>query len=319
MFPRYIAFLFLTLFLAACESLVTDVDDADLPQVESKLVVQCFISPQSARINVIVTESIPLFAEPDLKGGVIPNAIVKLSDGAREIAIPFDTTNQLYSIDKSALPILPGKTYFLSVADSKRSVSATCTVPAIAVVPKTYEIDTSSSGDISARDTSLTVKYTWNDIAGQTNYYRVRASLDLEYSLPEGVTSNQGQLIEKRVRNRFNFSWDDTIGRNDFRNDINLDGTDFNSPTGRVKLPKPVAYTAGDGTAYLSFPKSKIVSVTMEVYNTDEHYFKYHRSVQTRGDSDNPFVEPSLIYTNIEGGLGCFGSYNSGQLIYRPK
>ncbi len=319
MFPRYIVFLFLILFLAACESLVTDVDQSNLPHVESKLVVQCFISPQATRINVVVTESIPLFTEPDLKGGVIPNAIVKLSDGSREIVIPFDTTNQLYSIDKSALSILPGKTYFLSVTNGVRSVSASCTVPATAVVPKTYEIDTSSSGDISARDTSLTVKYTWNDIAGQANYYRVRASLDLEYSVPEGVTSNQGQLIEKRVRNRFNFNWDDAIGRNDFRNDVNLDGTDFNSPIGRVKLPKPLSYTAGDGTAYLSFPKSKIISVTMEVYNTDEHYFKYHRSVQTRGDSDNPFVEPSLIYTNIEGGLGCFAAYNAGQLIYRPK
>lgn len=315
MFPRYILLLFLTLLLAACESLVTDVDDADLPQVESKLVVQCFISPQSARINVIVTESVPLFAEPDLKGGVIPNAIVKLSDGAREITIPFDTTNQLYSIDKGALPILPGKTYFLSVADSKRSVKATCAVPAIAVVPETYKIDTSYSN----QDTSLTVKFGWKDIAGQTNYYRVRASLDLEYSLPEELSSVPGQFTEKRVRNRFNFNWDDTIGRNDFRNDVNLDGTDFNSPIGRVKLPHPLSYGASNGTVYTSYPKSKIVSITMEVYNTDEHYFKYHRSVQTRGDSDNPFVEPSLIYTNIEGGLGCFGSYNSGQLIYRPK
>lgn len=319
MFPRHIIFLLLTFFLTACESLVRDVDQSDLPQVESKLVVQCFISPQAARINVVVTESIPLFAEPDLKGGVIPNAVVKISDGAREAVIPFDTANQLYSVDKGALPILPGNTYFLSVTNGVRAVKATCTVPASATVPKTYEIDTSSSGDISARDTSLTVKYTWNDIAGQANYYRVRASLDLEYSIPEGVGPNSGQIIEKRVRNRFNFNWDDTIGRNDFRNDVNLDGADFNSPIGRVKLPKPLSYTADDGTAYLSFPKSKIISVTMEVYNTDEHYFKYHRSVQTRGDSDNPFVEPSLIYTNIEGGLGCFGSYNSGQLIYRPK
>jgi hypothetical protein len=318
MFPRYIVFLFPTLFLAACESLVTDVDKGDLPQVESKLVVQCFISPQAARINVVVTESIPLFAEPDLKGGVIPNAIVKMSDGSREIVIPFDTTNQLYSIDKSALSILPGKTYFLSVKNGVRLVNAACTVPVSALVPKTYEIDTTFSGDISARDTSLTVKYSWNDIAGQTNYYRVRASLDLEYSVPEEF-STAGQPKEKRIRNRFNFNWDDAIGRNDFRNDINLDGTDFNSPIGRVKLPKPLSYTAGDGTVYLSFPKSKIISVTMEVNNTDEHYFKYHRSVQTRGDSDNPFVEPSLIYTNIQGGLGCFGSYNSGQLVYRPK
>ena len=319
MLPRYIFFLFLTLFLAACESLVTDVDKGNLPQVESKLVVQCFISPQAARINVIVTESIPLFAEPDLKGGVIPNAVVKLSDGSRETMIPFDTANQLYSVDKAALLILPGKTYFLTVTHGVRSVNATCTVPAIAVVPVTYKIDTSYSGSASARDTSLTVKYTWNDIPGQTNYYRVRASLDLEYSLPEELSGNPGQFTEKRVRNRFNFNWDDTIGRNDFRNDVNLDGTEFSSPTGRVNLPDPLSYSASNGTVYTSYPKSKIVSVTMEVYNADEHYFKYHRSLQTRGDSDNPFVEPSLIYTNIEGGLGCFGSYNSGQLIYRPK
>ncbi|WP_342088786.1 DUF4249 domain-containing protein [Dyadobacter sp. OTU695] len=317
MFPRYIVFLFLTLLLAACESLVTDVDKGDLPQVESKLVVQCFISPQAARINVVVTESIPLFAEPDLKGGVIPNAIVKLSDGSREIVIPFDTTNQLYSADKAALNILPGKTYFLSITSGVRSVHATCTVPAIAIIPKTYEIDTSYSGSSSARDTSLTVKFTWGDLPGQTNYYRVRASLDLEYSVPEELSA--GQFKEKRVRNRYNFNWDDAIGRNDFRNDVNLDGADFNSPIGRVNLPDPLSYSSGDGKVYTSYPKSKIISVTMEVYNTDEHYFKYHRSVQTRGDSDNPFVEPSLIYTNIEGGLGCFASYNVGQLVYRPK
>ncbi|PSL25287.1 DUF4249 domain-containing protein [Dyadobacter jiangsuensis] len=317
MFPRYIIFIFLTLFLVGCESLVTDVDKGDLPQVESKLVVQCFISPQSARINVVVTESIPLFAEPDLKGGVIPNAVVKLSDGTREAVIPFDTANQLYSADKSVLAILPGKTYFLSVVNGIRSVKATCTVPATAVVPTTYKIDTSFSGSISARDTLLTVKYNWNDISGQTNYYRVRAALDLEYSVPEEVSAG-GEFKERRVRNRFNFNWDDTIGRNDFRSDVNLDGTEFSSPIGRVNLPDPLSYSS-NGAVYTSYPKSKIISITMEVYNTDEHYFKYHRSVQTRGDSDNPFVEPSLIYTNIEGGLGCFAAYNSGQLVYRPK
>lgn len=317
MFPRYIIFIFLTLFLVGCESLVTDVDKGDLPQVESKLVVQCFISPQSARINVVVTESIPLFAEPDLKGGVIPNAVVKLSDGTREAVIPFDTANQLYSADKSVLAILPGKTYFLSVVNGIRSVKATCTVPATAVVPTTYKIDTSFSGSISARDTLLTVKYNWNDIAGQTNYYRVRAALDLEYSVPEEVSAG-GEFKERRVRNRFNFNWDDTIGRNDFRSDVNLDGTEFSSPIGRVNLPDPLSYSS-NGAVYTSYPKSKIISITMEVYNTDENYFKYHRSVQTRGDSDNPFVEPSLIYTNIEGGLGCFAAYNSGQLVYRPK
>jgi hypothetical protein len=309
--------IFLTLSLAACESLVTDIDQSKLPQVDSKLVVQCFISPQAARTNVVVTESIPLFAEPGLKGGVIRNAVVKLSDGSKEVVVPFDTASQLFSIDKSLFSIGAGKTYFLSVTDGARSVNATCTVPANAVAPVTYEIDTSYSGSITSRDTSLTLKMNWYDIAQETNYYRVRASIDLEYSIPDGT--NPGDFKEKRVRNRFNFNWDDTIGRNDFRSDVNLDGASFNSPIGRVNLPDPITYDFGNGNVFTVYPKSKIVSITMEVYNTDAHYFKYHRSVQTRGDSDNPFVEPSLIYTNIEGGLGCFGSYNAGQLIYRPK
>ncbi|WP_157504619.1 DUF4249 domain-containing protein [Dyadobacter beijingensis] len=319
MLSRKLIVLLLTAALAACESLVTDIDQSKLPQVDSKLVVQCFISPQAARTNVVVTESIPLFAEPDyLKGGVIRNAVVRLSDGTKEVVLPFDTTSQLFSIDKSLFIISPGKTYFLSVTDGARSVNASCKVPANEVKPATYDIDSSFSGSGAGRDTSLTLKMTWNDIAQETNYYRVRASLDLEYSVADRLPDNTGQMTEKRIRNRFNFNWDDTIGRNDFRSDQNLDGTVFNSPIGRVNLPDPLSY-GFNGVDYIVYPKSKIVSVTMEVYNTDENYFKYHRSVQTRGDSDNPFVEPSLIYTNINGGLGCFGAYNSGQVVYRPK
>lgn len=314
---RSLISLFALLCLMACESLVTDVDQSNLPQVASKLVVQCFISPQATRTNVIVTESIPLFAEPELKGGVIPNALVKLSDGEREVTIPFDTISQLYSIDKASFGIVPNKTYYLTVTDGKRSVSATCKVPGNVIVPAQYEIDTSYSGSFSARDTSLTLKMTWHDIAQEANYYRVRASIDLEYSIPDGTSP--ANYREKRVRNRYNFNWDDTIGRNDFKSDVNLDGTTFTSPIGRVNLPDVSSYNFGNGNVFIVYPKNKIVSVTMEVYNTDEHYYKYHRSLQTRGDSDNPFVEPSLIYTNIEGGLGCFAAYNAGQLVYHPK
>jgi hypothetical protein len=56
----------------------------------------------------------------------------------------------------------------------------------------------------------------------------------------------------------------------------------------------------------------------MMVYNADVNYFKYHRSLQQRLDTENPFTEPSIIYTNIKGGLGCFGAYNLGKLTYQP-
>jgi hypothetical protein len=40
--------------------------------------------------------------------------------------------------------------------------------------------------------------------------------------------------------------------------------------------------------------------------------------MQQRIDMDNPFSEPTVVYTNIEGGLGCFGAYNLGKLPYQP-
>lgn len=309
--------LFFTLTLAACESLVSSIDPSDLPQVESKLVVQCFISPQSARTSVVVTESTPLFGDSNGEGGVISKARVSITDGTNEARLPYDTLSQVYTIEKSLFPIMPGKTYHLTVTDGTRTVTASCTVPSKSVAAKSFTVDTTYQGSVAQQDTIITVKMSWDDIAGETNYYRARASMDLEYSVPDGT--NPQNFDEKRTRTRFNFNWDDTIGRNDFRSDANLDGETFTTPIGRVNLPDVVSYDFGNGNKYTVYPKSKIISVTLEVYNTDEHYFRYHRSLETRGSSDNPFVEPSLIYTNIEGGLGCFASYNSGQVTYRPK
>ncbi|MCE6990798.1 DUF4249 domain-containing protein [Dyadobacter sp. CY323] len=313
----YIFLLFSAITFAACESLITDVDPSKLPPTESKLVVQSFISPQSARINVVVTESVPVFGSTSATGGVIRNAVVKISDGAKEAIVPYDTASQLYSLDKALFPIVAAKTYYLTVTDGRRSVSSSCKVPARQVIAKSYVIDTSTIERELDGDAALTVKMTWDDIKIDTNFYRVHAAVDLEYSIPEGTSAET--FKEKRVRNRFNFNWDETIGRNDFQSDSNLDGASFSSPIGRSRLPQPVTFDYGNGNKFTVQPRSKIISVTMEVYNTDGNYFRYHRSLEMRGSSDNPFIEPSLIFTNIKGGLGCFAAYNSGQLVYRPQ
>lgn len=45
--------------------------------------------------------------------------------------------------------------------------------------------------------------------------------------------------------------------------------------------------------------------------NCDYHYFMYHKTLQSAQNNYNIFAEPTIVYTNIEGGLGCFGAYNS--------
>jgi hypothetical protein len=303
------------LALSACESLVTEVGPESLPDTESKLVVQSFISPQASRIIVVVTESMPLFGESNGTLNIVKNAIVKISDGNREATMRYDSTGSSYSIERTRFNIVAGKTYQLSVTDGERSIQSTCTVPLKTVNIKSYVIDTVFSENSVNPDTTITVKMTWDDIPGEANFYRLRSSLELEYSVLDG--DDPENYKERRVRNRFNVDWDRSIGRNDYQSDVNLDGTVFSSPIGRFRLPAPMSYQDEEGSLQMVYPKAKIVSLTLEVDNTEENYFKYHRSLQLR-NTDNPFSEPALIFSNITNGLGCFAAYNSGFVTFKP-
>jgi hypothetical protein len=302
--------------LFSCDTLITEISPEDLPETTSKLVVQSFISPQATRINVVVTESTPLFGESSSETSVITNAVVKISGGGKEVTLLYDSTSQLYTIEKIKLPVTASETYNLYVSDGKRSVTATCIVPTNQVTIKSYELDTAYINRRNRPDTALTVKIVWQDIPGESNYYRVRANMDVEYSILEGTAPDNFE--EKRVRNRFSINWDDNSGRSDLQNDINLDGASFTSPLGRGFLPSTLLYTSSDGTKYYAKQKPKLIALVMEVNNVEKTYYDYHQSLRLNERSDNPFAEPVLVFNNIAGGLGCFAAYNNKQVIYRP-
>jgi hypothetical protein len=53
------------------------------------------------------------------------------------------------------------------------------------------------------------------------------------------------------------------------------------------------------------------VYLQASLLHTDRHYYQYHLSVRGASRSqDNPFAEPTLIYSNVTGGLGIFAAYN---------
>ena len=299
--------------IASCETLVTDIPESRLPHAESRLVVHSFISPQAERINVVVSESLPLFPQSDVTDRVVEDAVVKISDGTGEVVLPFDELTQMYSIDQSKFPIKVFKTYNLTVSAGMRNVTAQCTVPKNIPVIKSYVLDkVVSPNAFFGNDEAITLKMNWTDISGETNYYRVRARADIEYSIPAPKSQ------EKRIRNDFNFSWDEMTGRAELQTDQNRDGMLFSSPLGKVTLPNFTSAIPENTTQQPFNPKSKVMSVTMMIYNTDIHYHKFHKSMQVHVEADNPFSEPTTVYTNIQGGLGCFGAYNMGKVVYQP-
>jgi hypothetical protein len=304
--------LFLTVLLAACESPVANISPEKLPQSESKLVVNSVISPQLPYITVLVNESKPLFSNSDATEEPIDDATVRISDGVNEMAIPYDAVNKVYSLKQAKFPILASKTYFLTVSDGKRTVNAQCTVPGNTAAIKSYEFDTLLLDNPIRQDTAVTLKMTWQDIPSDTNYYKVNAVMDLDYSIL--LLTNQQAFKEERISGHFNFNWNWQEGKNEFLSDNHLNGALLSSPIGRILLPEVNERTDANGKKMTVYPKTKIKSVTMEVYNLDVNYYKYQRSLEIRNNSDSPFAEPTSIYTNVIGGLGCFAAYNAAQI-----
>lgn len=304
----------LSVLLAACESPMTNIPPSKLPQTESKLVVNSIISPHLPYINVMVTESIPLFSQPDVTEGRVENATVKISDGVNEMVIPYDAENKLYSVLQSKFPIKDLETYYLTVSDGTRSVTAQCTVPGKKPVIKSYEFDTLLIDGAYEQDTNLTVRMTWQDVPGDTNYYKVEAGIDLQYSA-WGIEKGTNKIREEIFKQHFRFYWVGQEGRTELMSDKHLDGSVMNSLLGKFSYFGPTLVPVADGKKKTYYPKNKILGIVLEVLNIDVNYYKYQRSLEASANSDsNPFAEPAPLYSNVKGGLGCFAAYNAAQI-----
>ncbi|GAB3162965.1 DUF4249 domain-containing protein [Telluribacter humicola] len=325
-----ILFLLLT-GLSSCETLVNTIPESKLPKTESQLTLFSFISPNDTAIRVKVSQTYPLFSEYSVGPGTsmiisegdtiygnfdsFATATVVISDGVTSVTLPYDSQLQIYSIPAQRFRIKTGMTYTLTVTDGKRTIQASCTVPPDQVPINDYTLDTTLTTSFFGRDTTLRLSYTWNDIAGKENYYRVKAYELFEYSevITDSITQ---QTKETRKLGRSYFGWSDALGRGVFQNDANMDGTLFTSPQGRKPLVdrQYLNSIAGSPVKPERGPVSR--GLFLSLLNTDSNYYLFHRSVQAQ--DDNPFSEPALIYTNVKGGLGVFAAYNQSNRVVRP-
>jgi hypothetical protein len=280
---RILSIFALSLLIAftGCEKEVTNIK---LPQASSKLVVTSFISPQDTLLRVSVVESVPAIGKSTLSSNTIRDATVTMSNGDRSVTFTYQDTQQAYVADADVLPIVQGNSYALEVVDTKgRKANATCTVPINQPVDVEMVIDSAKSDYADFMQYYMTLN--WQDTPGEINYYRIFAE----------IATTQGSHSPFSQRVYFE----------DSRNDINLltdnrlDGAKFSSPRGSIWKPpyNPDHPTTNTLVGYL--------------LNTDEHYYRYHQSLNNNYNTDgNPFAEPVLLYSNMNGGLGVFASYN---------
>ncbi len=297
--------------LPGCTGLRNEVDPAQLRLDSSKVVVSCFLSPQDSVLAVKVTRSSTVVGDSlNLleTGNNITDATVTLSEGDRSVQLfynniqtPGDSLQPYYSIDARLLPIRAGRTYKLTVQTTNRGkLSSTCTIPQ-SVTPTAVAFD--SLADQSRRQPQrYYVRVRWQDPAGQTNAYQVAGIFRYTVSGPN---------FREEKYNSLSFD-DDNRG---LFTDAGVDGTTLVS--GRAFLTLPTSSSSSQPTFSSQFNTASVIINLMSVEQT---YYRYQEAaIRQRRSRNNPFAEPVLIPSNIEGGLGCFAGYNNATITMKLK
>jgi len=271
----------LLLLMGACEK---DITSEVKINSQPMLVVTSFISPQDTGLVVKVSKTRPAVGVVTSNSAKVTDATVSISNGTRAVRLNYDATRDIYWTEASTLPILPGETYLLTVSTPDGAqVTASCTVPVtegIAFTKLEHSITTESyegQGDYYRHS----FDFQWQDAAGQENYYHALSLL--EYFEP-GLNRNRRLPL-------------DNYGEKVFFSDEKQDGQLFAS-VGKFQ------YSSQD-----VLPSPLYLEAHLSV--TDRPYYLYHESIEKQNQTNgNPFAEPVIIYTNIQGGLGVFAAYN---------
>lgn len=267
--------IFLTLLsvFTGCENMVSDVD---APEAAEKLVVTSFISPDMPSINVNVFRSRPLYSRT-INSGEYPaarKAQVIISNGTSSVTIPFDEEFNCFRIRQTEMEIIRGNTYKITVRDGELSAYAECKVPSFPL-PEIEVVSVDSTLDNDFGQLLYHVNLRFKDSVGQGQFYHVTAS-----SIYTDEFGSNPTLYE------LGFSRGEP-----YLSDKNKDGNYFTFTTNDI-------YPSGNKKLQLIF--------TIGI--TDENYYKYHKAV-SGFEGDNPFSEPSPMYSNVQGGLGVFAAY----------
>jgi hypothetical protein len=310
----YITAVFMAVFGAlSCTSLITEVSPENLPDAQPKLVVTSFISPRDKLVKVHVGTSTPIFTDIPFDkevyrvingdtvyynfGDYVNDAKVVMFSDQAKVELVYDHENNWYSFipGENTLKIEAGKKYRLEVSRKEKKVTAECTVPLKATPIGEMDVDTTSRSYMNTEEIRVATDLDWNPGNNSKVYYKLRGVSHIEI---RGYSS-----VHSRVVVPFKF---ENAGLQ--KNESGFE----RSFRARGDLTFSSSYAPNVKVTFI------VRMVQLELITVDEHYYKFHESVyKSDRSNDNPFAEPTQVYTNISGGLGCFGAANHYVKDYR--
>lgn len=274
--------LFLMIFVS-CEKEVNNISN---PRYIQKIVISGFLSPDNEVNKIMVSENLSLYGDR-FKWQSMGNLTATISYGTNEMSL--DSTQFIRGIKSSDFPIIEGKTYTVIVtADKGLFAEATCTVPIKGKF--NLEIDTTVTNTYYpdyGKSTYINTNVYFTDPREIDNYYMFLCE-QIEYISKWSKTPDVFQL---------------TMNEKAYFTDKGREGV-----RSRITLQ-----SMGVGP--------DVDSSFLKVYllNTDKAFYDYKKSMDNYNSGEDPFTEPSPVYSNISGGLGIFAAYTVDSLIYRLK
>jgi len=259
-----------------------------LPETKSLPVMYSYICPTDSVIRLKLMSSSPLFSSNQIDIlAAVSDGDVKISSGQGTAQLIFNQNTQYYELKTSAYPIVPGQVYKMTVTTINGDIATAETqVPFTAVPINTVTLETIPEN----YQTSDRIKAFFTDDANSINYYRIAASYCFVYTGQTDTIVNDTQI-------------------NELYSDLNHNG-ESSTLAGRF-------YQRIDSTEYYSTEYYDVF-----LYNCSESYYKFYKSLKNYsgvGISFPPPAEPTLIYSNVKGGFGCFGAYLKTTFSYKKK
>lgn len=295
------------ILLAGCHKLQHEVDLARLNNEAAKLVVTCFLSPQDQVLAVKVTRTKSIVGQHQGASNDtdVVDATVQLSEGGRSVRLVYDAGQAYYRADVQKLPVIVGRTYALRVqTPANEQVTGFCTIPGpVPLACATF--DSLTEGQVQR----YFVRVQWQDLPAQTNFYQITGLFRYVTNCPTCEKNPTYQAREEAAYLHFD----------------NLEGTLVNdySHAGGTLISEPAFLnsTANGNDPQPGFRSQyKAATVVVNLLNIDRNYYQYQNAVVRQAESkNNPFAEPVLILSNLQGGLGCFGAYNRSTLTMELK
>jgi hypothetical protein len=256
--------------------------DIPLPKVEQKITVSCYISDDTDTVRAYLRWSDPVFSNGVNEGEMIEDAQVVLSGSGISRDFSFNANAQYYELPVQGFELIPGESYSLIIrTPDGTQASAETTIPY-------FQSDIRSAS--FERITEV----------NENNQY-----LDLQYVTYRFETVLGNLDSEEPYYRIIHYQkWDDPFVAATWYQSSNVWHA-FDSGDDEESIMSESSFYGDDSTNV--FHKAIVI-------HCSEDYYRFHKTMENI--SYGPFAEPTIVYSNVNNGLGIFAGFRQLEILY---